>query len=37
MTSVNVQQKDKQWGIEMKFNRSYSNATGGKLRIYLNK
>ena len=30
-------QKDKQWGIEMKFNRSYSNATGGKLRIYLNK
>ena len=29
-------QKDKQWGIEMKFNRSYSNATGGKLRIYLN-
>lgn len=30
-------QKDKQWGIEMKFNRSYSKATGGKLRIYLNK
>lgn len=29
-------QKDKQWGIEMKFNRSYSKATGGKLRIYLN-
>ena len=29
-------QKDPQWGIEMKFNRTYSKATGGKLRIYLN-
>lgn len=28
--------KDKQWGIDMKFNRSYSKAEGGKLRIYLN-
>ena len=29
-------QKDKQWGIEMKFNRNYTPATGGKLRVYLN-
>ncbi|GAB6975261.1 carboxylesterase family protein [Prevotella falsenii] len=29
-------EKDKQWGIEMKFNRSYKQAKGGKLRIYLN-
>ena len=29
-------QKDPQWGIEMKFNRTYSKATGGKLRVYLN-
>lgn len=29
-------QKDPQWGIEMKFNRTYSKAMGGKLRIYLN-
>ena len=28
--------KDKQWGIDLKFNRSYSVATGGKLRVYLN-
>ncbi len=28
-------QKDPQWGIEMKFNRTYSKATGGKVRIYL--
>ena len=28
--------KDKQWGIDLKFNRSYSPATGGKLRVYLN-
>ena len=30
-------QKDPQWGIEMKFNRSYSPATDGKLTIYLNE
>lgn len=29
-------QKDPQWGIEMKFNRTYSKAMGGKLRIYIN-
>ena len=29
-------EKEPQWGIEMKFNRSYSAAQGGKLRIYLN-
>lgn len=29
-------EKDKQWGIEMKFNRSYKKSKGGKLRIYLN-
>ena len=29
-------EKDKQWGIEMRFNRSYTDAKGGKLRIYLN-
>ena len=28
--------KDKQWGIDLKFNRSYSVATGGRLRVYLN-
>lgn len=28
-------QKDPQWGIEMKFKRTYTDATGGKLRIYL--
>ena len=28
--------KDQQWGIDMKFNRSYTKAQGGKLRIYLN-
>ena len=29
--------KDQQWGIDMKFNRSYTKAQGGKLRIYLNE
>ena len=29
-------EKDKQWGIEMRFNRSYTDAKGGRLRIYLN-
>lgn len=29
-------EKEPQWGIEMKFNRSYSAAQGGELRIYLN-
>ena len=29
-------EKDKQWGIEMRFNRSYTDAKGGSLRIYLN-
>lgn len=29
-------ERDKQWGIEMRFNRSYTDAKGGKLRIYLN-
>ena len=29
-------EKDKHWGIEMRFNRSYTNAKGGRLRIYLN-
>ena len=29
-------EKEPQWGIEMKFNRSYSAAQGGKLRVYLN-
>lgn len=28
-------QKDPQWGIEMKFHRDYSEATGGKVRLYL--
>ncbi len=28
-------QKDPQWGIEMKFKRDYSEATGGKIRVYL--
>lgn len=28
-------QKDPQWGIEMKFKRTYTDATGGKVRIYL--
>lgn len=28
--------KDKQWGIDLKFNRSYSVATGGRLRVFLN-
>ncbi len=28
-------QKDPQWGIEMKFKRTYTDATGGKIRIYL--
>ena len=28
-------QKDPQWGIEMKFKRTYTEATGGKLRLYL--
>lgn len=28
--------KDKQWGIDLKFSRSYTMATGGKLRVYLN-
>ena len=30
-------EKDQQWGIEMKFNRSYKQSKGGKLRIYLNE
>ena len=29
-------EKDKNWGIEMRFNRSYKEAKGGQLRIYLN-
>ena len=29
-------EKDKHWGIEMKFSRSYTIAKGGQLRIYLN-
>lgn len=29
-------EKDKHWGIEMRFKRSYTNAKGGRLRIYLN-
>ena len=29
-------EKDKHWGIEMKFTRSYTIAKGGQLRIYLN-
>nr|WP_249117407.1 hypothetical protein [Prevotella melaninogenica] len=29
-------ERDKHWGIEMRFNRSYTNAKGGRLRIYLN-
>lgn len=29
-------EKDKHWGIEMRFNRNYTNAKGGRLRIYLN-
>ena len=29
-------ERDKQWGIEMKFNRNYTTAKGGRLRIYLN-
>lgn len=28
--------KDKRWGIDLKFDRSYEQATGGKLRVYLN-
>ena len=28
--------KDKQWGIDLKFSRNYTMATGGKLRVYLN-
>ena len=28
-------QKDKQWGIEMKFEKSYSPAVGGELTVYL--
>ena len=30
-------EKDQRWGIEMKFNRSYKQSKGGKLRIYLNE
>ncbi len=29
-------ERDKHWGIEMRFNRIYTNAKGGRLRIYLN-
>jgi len=29
-------ERDKHWGIEMRFNRSYTNAKGSRLRIYLN-
>lgn len=29
-------ERDKHWGIEMRFNRNYTNAKGGRLRIYLN-
>lgn len=29
-------ERDKHWGIEMRFNHSYTNAKGGRLRIYLN-
>lgn len=29
--------KDKQWGIDLKFNRNYTIATGGRLRVYLNE
>lgn len=29
-------QKDRQWGIEMRFQRRYSDTKGGRLRIYLN-
>ena len=29
-------EKEGQWGIEMKFNRSYRQSKGGRLRIYLN-
>lgn len=29
-------QTDKQWGIEMKFARSFTPASGGRVRIYLN-
>ena len=29
-------ERDKHWGIEMRFNRRYTNAKGGRLRIYLN-
>ena len=28
--------RDKHWGIEMRFNRTYKEAKGGQLRIYLN-
>lgn len=34
--SYTTTQTDKQWGIEMKFSRSWSEATGGRLRVYLN-
>ena len=29
-------ERDKHWGIEMRFNCSYTDAKGGRLRIYLN-
>lgn len=29
-------ERDKHWSIEMRFNRNYTNAKGGRLRIYLN-
>ena len=29
-------ERDQHWGIEMRFNRSYTDAKGGRLRIYLN-
>ena len=29
-------ERDKHWGSEMRFNRSYTNAKSGRLRIYLN-
>ena len=29
-------ERDKHWGIEMRFNRIYTNAKAGRLRIYLN-
>lgn len=30
-------EQEKQWGIEMKFSRSYAQAKGGRLRVYLNQ